>query len=122
MKWGYGKILDSLVSPEGRLMTGGFFEDLMYGVVGVHSYQFRQTAFDTIVLYLVPSVNYGEWTERFVSDVQSKIRSEFSTKVSVRVERVDAIPPTPSGKHQFVVSEVRGRTLHGVAASGAPAS
>jgi phenylacetate-CoA ligase len=107
IQWGFGKVLDSFVSPEGRVMTGGFFEDLMYGVTGVHAYQFRQTTATEIVLYVVPSETFGPATAQHFAGVEQQIHSSFSPRARLRVEAVPSIPPTPSGKHQFVVSEVR---------------
>ncbi len=106
MDWGFGKVLDTFVSPEGRLMTGGFFEDLMYGVAGVHAYQFRQRTDLDITLYIVPTERFGAVTEAHLLSIEQQIRTDFSSAVRLRVELVDAIPLTPSGKHQFVVSEV----------------
>jgi phenylacetate-CoA ligase len=108
MRWGFGKVLDSFISPEGTVMTGGFFEDLMYGVTGVHAYQFRQKTPTDIILYVVPSGDFDAMTlEGFAKNVEQQIHAEFSARVRLSVEMVESIPLTPAGKHQFVVSEVR---------------
>ncbi|MFI5364873.1 MAG: phenylacetate--CoA ligase family protein [Candidatus Binatia bacterium] len=107
MQWGFGKVLDSFVSPEGCIMTGGFFEDLMYGITGVHAYQFRQKTPTEILLYVVPTDTFGPAAAQHFAQVERQIHAGFSPRVHLRVESVPSIAPTPAGKHQFVVSEVR---------------
>lgn len=111
MNWGYGKILDTFVAPDGRLLAGGFFEDLMFHIKGVHSYQFRQTAPEEIVLYVVPSDEIGDSTFAHFAQIERQIHEGFSAEIRLRTEIVDSIPTTPAGKHQFVVSELRDPSL-----------
>ncbi len=107
MEWGFGKVLDSFLTPEGTLVTGGVFEDLMHHVSGVHAYQFRQKTVTDIRLYVVPSAEFGEETRHHLRRVETQIPAMFSPRARLGVEIVDAIPPTPAGKHQIVVSELR---------------
>jgi phenylacetate-CoA ligase len=107
MRWEVAKILDSLVSPEGRIMYGGWFEGLMYRVRGVHAYQFRQTTPTDITLFVVPTGEFDDSTRLHLAGLQAQIRSEFSATAVLRIERVDSIPLTATGKHRFVVSDVR---------------
>ena len=109
MRWGYGKVVDAFVSPEGRVMAGGFFEDLMHGVQGVHAFQFRQRAAADITLYVVPSSAFGEATRAYLSAVEHQIHVGFSPHVRVHVEPVPAIQPTRAGKYQSVVSDLPAR-------------
>jgi phenylacetate-CoA ligase len=107
MQWGTGKVLDSFVSPEGRIMAGGFFEDLMYGSHGIHAYQFRQRSETEIVLFVVPAETFDDSARAHFGRVEAQIHSQFSSLVRLRVELVESIPLTPAGKHRFVVSDVR---------------
>lgn len=107
LEWGYGKIVDCFVAPDGRIIAGGFFEDLMFGIQGVHAYQFRQKTSEEIVLFIVPSdcassTPLAEYTSR----IGNHIHERFSPQIRFRAEIVGAIPPSPAGKHQFIVSEV----------------
>jgi phenylacetate-CoA ligase len=111
MEWGVGKILDSFISPAGKIMYGGWFEGLMYRVRGVHAYQFRQRAPSDIVLYVVPTDEFDDASRRHLAGVEEKIRAEFSPEATLRVEHVASIPLTPAGKHRFVVSDVRNPVL-----------
>ncbi len=120
MQWGVGKILDSFISPAGKIMYGGWFEGLMYRVRGVHAYQFRQKSPTDIVLYIVPTNDFDDSSGRHLAAVEEKIHSEFSREAMLRVERVKSIPLTPAGKHRFVVSEVRNPVLQ-PPGDGAPA-
>ena len=107
MRWGLGKLIDSLLSPEGRLMYGGWFEGLMYRVRGIHEYQFRQKQADEITLYIVPTDEFGDETREHLKGVEREIRRDFSPRIRLRVETVASIPLTPAGKHRFVICEVR---------------
>lgn len=107
MRWGLGKLIDSLVSPEGRLMYGGWFEGLMYRIRGVHEYQFRQKKEDEITLYVVPTDEFGDEARKHLEGVEREIQRDFSPLVRLRVETVPSIPLTPAGKHRFVVCEIR---------------
>jgi phenylacetate-CoA ligase len=111
MKWGVGKILDSFISPEGKIMYGGWFEGLMYRVAGVHAYQFLQKTPRDIILYIVPTDGFDDKTRAHFAYVDREIRKEFTPEARLRVEIVDAIKPTPAGKHRYVISEVRNPVL-----------
>jgi phenylacetate-CoA ligase len=113
MKWGTGKILDSFISPDGRIMYGGWFEGLMYRVRGVHSYQFRQKTTRDIVLYVVAAEGFDDATRAHFVEVEREIKGAFHAEARLKVEIVDRIPLTPAGKHRYVVSEVRNPVLEG---------
>ena len=49
-----GRVSDNFVLPGGRVVHGEFFTHLMYGSDGISSFQFHQTALDSIILWVVP--------------------------------------------------------------------
>lgn len=68
----------------------------------IEKYQVRQKDYETLHFYVVP----GEGFDRDDEEVIERRTEDRVPGVEVEVLRTEEIPPLPSGKHQFVVSEV----------------
>lgn len=100
---------DNFVLPGGRVVHGEFFTHLMYGSEGIASFQFHQTAFDSIVLWVVPGAGDGNARDRSLQEAVQKIKKLDSTaEIKVEVRTTEAIPLSRAGKHRFVRSDVSG--------------
>jgi hypothetical protein len=77
----------------------------------VHAYQFLQKTPRDIILYVVPTDGFDDKTRAHFAYVDREIRKEFTPEARLRVEIVDALKPTPAGKHRYVISEVRNPVL-----------
>jgi len=111
MTWGIGRVIDSFITPEGRIIHPSFFEDLMYGIPGIHQYQFLQTSEREIVLSIVPDAGFDESTRARLQNLQAAVMRGFSPRTRLEWKLVEAIPKTPSGKHLYLVSRVRNPVL-----------
>ena len=107
MRWGLGRVADSFTTPEGRTIYSGYFEELMYGIRGVHRYQFLQQTERDLVLSVVPGEGFDDSTRAHLARVQQELRRGFSPQARLEVRVVEEIPPTPAGKHLYMVSLVR---------------
>lgn len=106
MRWGFGRVADYFVTPEGRLIYSAFFEDLMYGIRGVHRYQFLQESERDIILSIVPCEGFDDSARSRLALVQEAVQRGFSPLARVQVRIVEDIPRTASGKHLYLVSKV----------------
>jgi phenylacetate-CoA ligase len=99
-----GRAFDNFRSPEGRVVHGAFFKNLMDGVPGIEQFQFRQTSPSTVLLLLKKSATYGAATEAHLRHVRERMRSDFSQEARLVTEYVDAIRQTNQGKYRYTIS------------------
>jgi len=103
---------DNFVLPGGRVVHGEFFTHLMYGSEGVASFQFHQTAPDSIVLWIVPGPGEQDARNRCIQDAVKRVKAlEPASMINVEVRTTEAIPLSRAGKHRFIRSDVRAFNL-----------
>jgi phenylacetate-coenzyme A ligase PaaK-like adenylate-forming protein len=101
------RVSDSFVLPGGRVVHGEFFTHLMYGSEGISSFQFHQTAFDSIVLWIVPGPGDPNARNRCIRETVEKVKKlDPSSAIKVEVRTTEAIPLSRMGKHRFIRSDV----------------
>jgi phenylacetate-CoA ligase len=100
-----GRIADSFKTRDGGFVSGAYaFTDFNNFVhPSVKQFQVVQKSLDEIVLRLVPD---GEIPQSILDELSHDIRGLFGENVVVHFEIMEAIPPLPSGKHQYAVSEL----------------
>jgi phenylacetate-CoA ligase len=91
---------DLVITPGGRRIYPSYFVHLLDGRDGIRQFQFLQTALDSIVLKLCAAPGVATGVEQAL---QSRLRTDLGGDMVFRVERVDAIPRSRSGKHRFVI-------------------
>jgi phenylacetate-CoA ligase len=91
---------DLVVAPGGRRIYPSYFVHLLDGHGGIEQFQFVQTGPGSIVLRLRAAQEVADLVERAL---QPRMRTDLGTDMTFRVERVDAIPRSRSGKHRFVI-------------------
>jgi phenylacetate-coenzyme A ligase PaaK-like adenylate-forming protein len=91
---------DLIVTPGGRRIYPSYFVHLLDGREGIEQYQFVQTGPASLVLRLrAPQ----EVAAVVGPALQSRIRADLGADMAFRVEAVDTIPRSRSGKHRFVI-------------------
>jgi phenylacetate-CoA ligase len=95
-----GRVLDALRGRDGRVVPGEFFPHLMKDIAEVREFQVEQKALDRIVVRAVLNQELGA---RSRATLESEVRKAFGDSARVEVERVDAIPPRPSGKRRVTI-------------------
>jgi len=91
---------DLVVTLTGRKIYPSWFVHLLDGLSGIEQYQFVQTEPDSIVLRLCASQAVVELVEQAL---KSRLQTDIGSDLVFRVERVESIPRSPSGKHRFVI-------------------
>lgn len=105
-----GRTESVIVLGDGRTILPEFF----IHVVGVEQnegfvrkFQVVQERRNELVIRIVPTEGGAAEVARRESDIVARVKGAAGETCGVRVELVDAIAPTPTGKHMYVVSKVR---------------
>jgi phenylacetate-CoA ligase len=99
-----GRRSDVILSPSGKMIHGEFFTHLFYEAPGVRRFQVRQTRLEEIEINVVAT---GEFTPEARSTIERSIHAHADPGFHVVWNSVSEIPPGPSGKHRFTISDVR---------------
>ncbi len=94
---------DLLVMPDGSLLSASNLTYPFKGVGNIEASQIRQTSSGLLVVLVVPGEGF---TEGDAGKLLEGIRKLLPPGVSVELRTVPGIPPGPSGKFAFCVSEV----------------
>lgn len=98
-----GKITGFVALEGGRLCHGAVTSHMLRGERGIVEYKTHQTALNEFMVYLVVDETFDAQTpER----IRQRYRTLFGPHVNVACRLVDRIPPDPSGKRRYVVSDV----------------
>ncbi|HWX40863.1 MAG TPA: hypothetical protein VN345_06905 [Blastocatellia bacterium] len=106
MSLNISRLSDNILLPGGRVVHGEFFTHLMYGIEGVQSFQFHQTAADTIVIRFVALKEGTALRTQRIEHMLEKIRALSPEPLNIIVQQVDEIPLSSAGKHRFTLSDV----------------
>jgi phenylacetate-CoA ligase len=100
-----GRILDTIVTPEGKMLTGEFFPAIFadYPIKGIEEYQIIQKKKDTLLIKLIKGKNYSNEELDFFINI---IKKNVGNQMNIEVEFVNKIALTMSGKHRPVISEI----------------
>lgn len=107
-----GRLVETLVRADGGIVSPNYLIHLL-GVTlergWVAKCQFVQESPEALRVRIVPQEAVEVARARHDADIVeicAKVRAALGDACDVRVEFVDAIPPAPSGKHQYVISRV----------------
>jgi phenylacetate-CoA ligase len=99
-----GRVLDILVTPEGRFMPGEFFPHLFKEVPGIQRFQVVQKTPDFLLIRVQPNQAYRQESMDYVL---AKTRQFMGETVQIQFELVDELSSSPSGKLRSTVSEIK---------------
>ena len=101
-----GRILDTILTLDGRYLTGEFFPAIFadYDIKGINEFQVIQKRKDKLLIKLVKGNSYSEDDLNLYIRI---IRKHVGTEMNIDVKFVKAIEPTGSGKHRPIISEVK---------------
>ncbi len=111
-----GRRTDFLVTPSGRVLHALSVIYILREMASVKAFQVIQEAPAQVIVRVVPEGGFGA-AER--AHVVERMQRLLGGDMEVRVEIVDAIPTTPSGKFRYVISRVAEADL-GAKASSRP--
>jgi phenylacetate-CoA ligase len=100
-----GRLLDAVRTRDGRTVWSGFggsaWQCLAHPTIS--QFQVVQKSLDNIVVRLVQD---GKIPQFVLDEISQAIRATYGDTIAVTFEFLDEIPTLPSGKHQYVVSEL----------------
>lgn len=96
-----GRILDRILTPDGRQVPGEFFVYCMLGRTSIRRYQVVQVNADALELRVVLG---GAWPQRDRDGVVAQIQEAVGEAMRVNVKEVDAIDEPATGKRRVCVS------------------
>jgi len=101
-----GRILDTIVTPEGKILTGEFFPAIFadYHIKGIEEYQIIQKRKDELLIKLVKGKNFNDSDLDLYLNI---IKKNVGNQMNIEVQFVNKIEPTISGKHRPVISEIQ---------------
>lgn len=104
----HGRDTDMILTPSGNRLVVHFFNAVLDRFPEIECYQVRQRVPGTMDIYLVPSKSavYGSDTQ---AAIKANLQEHGARGLDIRIELVDDIPASPSGKRRFVISDVVAR-------------
>lgn len=91
---------DLIRARDGRRIHPSYFNRLLYGLTRIRQYQWVQRGPDRMDLNLVAP---EPLPEAVVADLAAHLRAEVDPDMALRVNYLEEIPRTVSGKHRFVI-------------------
>ena len=99
-----GRQDDIIVTPEGRRVgCGGMNQPMKYLFNAVKECQYIQKSVSRLVVKVVPTEKYGKEDEKKFIET---IKKQIGNSMEIKIEIVNEIPRTSSGKFKFIISEV----------------
>ncbi|MHC4622304.1 MAG: FkbM family methyltransferase, partial [Planctomycetota bacterium] len=98
-----GRLINTFQTPDGRYVYGGFFNHLFFDVPGVRAFQVRQKDLHSVDVAVEPDTAFNA---SLIEEVVTHMRKQLGPQVHVQWKLVDEIPPAPSGKRHFTISDV----------------
>jgi phenylacetate-CoA ligase len=99
-----GRVLDVIVTPDGRAFGGTFFTlTLRPYDRSIAQFQVIQDRVDHLVVKIVPG---HAWDLRRRAELLETLNRQLGGGLQIELLEVSEIPPLPSGKRRFVVSQI----------------
>lgn len=96
-----GRVLDSILTADGRHVPGEFFVYAMLDWPDVRQWQVVQTAPDCVQFRLVVPT---PWSQERRDRLTAKVQDKTGPTMRVEITEVDQIPTTASGKRRLTIS------------------
>jgi phenylacetate-CoA ligase len=103
MKMNMARVFDMFTAPDGRLVHGGVFNEIFWGLKGAQQYQIIQ---ETKNLIHVKIVKAGNINKSGLEKVRKMVKNKMGENVEVEFEFVKNIPVEKSGKYMWTKSHV----------------
>lgn len=98
-----GRVLDTIRTPDGRIVPGEFFPHLMKEFKWVKQFQVTQEDINNLNIRIVKA---GDINERGFNMMKNEIYKVLGETIKVDFQFVDNIPLTQSGKFRVTVSKI----------------
>jgi phenylacetate-CoA ligase len=98
-----GKILGFIAMPDGRLCNGAVTSHVLRDLTGIVHYRTHQHELRRFTVWLQVDESFESGT---TERIHARYARMFGQGCEVNVRIVDELPPDPSGKRRYVVSDV----------------
>jgi len=98
-----GRIIDHFKAQDGRLVFGAFLIPMIPPLGPIKQYQIIQESRDLLAIRVIAA---GPVNEEKFHQIQQAVKKVLGENVQTRLEFVDSLPTTPTGKHRYTVSKV----------------
>ena len=98
-----GKVTGFIALPDGRLCHGAVTSHVLRDEPGIVEFKTHQRTLELFEVFLVVNDRFDP---RTIERVRRRYRELFGERIDVRCHVVDRIPPDPSGKRRYVVSDL----------------
>jgi hypothetical protein len=101
-----GRIIDSFQTADGQAVYAGYGAHVFATLAdrSIKQYQIIQKSLDLIIFRLVTVHDVPQFV---LDDFVRIVHRIFGDKVQVKFEFPEEIPVLPSGKHRYIISEVK---------------
>lgn len=101
-----GRISDFIEAPTGRQVHGEYFTHAFYGLKSVRQFQFVQKSKTDFLLRIVKTPEFGSDD---LDCILAETERVLGSDARLSIEFPTSIPPSPSGKQSFTISELENR-------------
>jgi len=99
-----GRSFEMINFPNGNTVGGTFWTLILKSEKGIFRFQVIQKRVDLIQIKYCPD---DEFKHESIEKITHRIRQYSGENLKIEFEQVSSIPPLPSGKFRYVVSEVK---------------
>jgi len=98
-----GRLLDMIVTPDGRYVAGEYFIRLLKTFPGIRHFQVVQEAVERLEIRLVTD---SQFRPEYLEETRRSLGQIVGARTRIEFQMVDAIPLTASGKWRVTVSRI----------------
>jgi phenylacetate-CoA ligase len=98
-----GRQTDFIQTADRKFVHGEFFTHLFYGLPHIVKFQVVQTDLHSLYVYIVKA---GQLDIASLRPIKEKISRKMGRDTKLIFQFVDDIPPSPTGKYRFTISEL----------------
>ncbi len=98
-----GRVIDHFKTADGRQVWGAFLTPMVPLLGQIQQYQIVQEAVDLLIFRVIPA---GPIHEEKFEDIRQAVKTVLGETVQARLEFVEELPATPTGKHRYTVCKV----------------
>jgi phenylacetate-CoA ligase len=98
-----GRIIDHFKAKDGRLVWAAFLIPMVPTLGPIKQYQIVQKSVDLLIFRIVKA---GPINKEIFKKIQEAVKTVLGDDVEAKLEFVDSLPLTPTGKHRYTICEL----------------
>jgi phenylacetate-CoA ligase len=100
----FGRTVEQIVLPNGNLLPGLVFTDILEKIEGISNYQIIQEKVDKFTVIIVKN---NKFCEESVHDIHTFFEGHMGIPLDIIIRPLNEIPKTSAGKRRIVLSKVK---------------